>query len=108
EWCAVADAFGHRYQIGRHSPVFKTPELRSRAAKARLHFVGDTQSAVAADDVVNDAKILRRRCDCSADALDRLGNEAGDLAARFVLDHVLYIVSTLHPAAWVFQSVGAT
>ena len=69
------------------TPQFSKPQnLVARAAEAGLHLVGDAQPAVLADDVVDDLEILRRRRDGAADALDRLGDEAGDLAASLVAD----------------------
>ena len=64
-------------------------------------------AAVLADDVVDDAEELGRGQDRTADTLDRLGNEAGDLTAGFIADDVFEVVSTLHLAAGVFKAVRA-
>ena len=51
-------------------------------------------------------EFLGRR-DRAADALDRLADEAGDLAGRFVLDHVLDVVGTLHVAGRILEAERA-
>ena len=96
---AVADALGHRDHVGHDAPILVGPVVMAGAAEAALHFVGDADAAVLADDVVDDFEELLRRRDRAADALNRLADEAGDLARRFVLDHVLDVVRTLHAAA---------
>ncbi len=66
------------------TPQFSKPQkCVAGAAEAGLHFVGDAQAAVLADDVVDDLEIFRRRRDGAADALDRFADEAGDLAGAF-------------------------
>ena len=94
---AVAQALGHRDDVGRHAPVLVRPVVIARAAEAALHFVGNAQPAVLADDVVHDLEVLRlrRRMHDAADALDRLGDEARDLAGRLVLDDLLHLLRTL-------------
>ena len=52
---AVADALGHRDHVGHDVPVLKRPVVMAGAAEAALHFVGDAEAAVLADDVVDDA-----------------------------------------------------
>ena len=96
---AVADALGHRHQVGRDAPVLEAPEMLAGAAEAGLHFVGDAQAAVLADDVVDDLEIFRRRRDGSADALDRFADEAGDFARRFVADQIFDVVGAFDVAA---------
>ena len=56
---AVADALGHRDQVGRRRPSSEAPEVVAGAAEAALHFVGDAQAAVLADDVVDDLEEFR-------------------------------------------------
>src|ERR1700728_3972941 len=85
QWYTVPDALGHRDQVGCDTPVLEAPKRRARAAEARLHLVGDTQPAVLANDIVDDLEILARRSDRPTNPLDRLGNEAGDLARRLIL-----------------------
>ena len=60
--------------------VLDAPELAAGAAEAGLHLVADEDAAVLPDDVDGDLEVLRRRRDEAADALDRLGEEAGDPA----------------------------
>src|SRR5207247_9000049 len=103
---AVANALGHRHQLGRHAPVLEAPELRARSPEAGLHFVGDAHAAMTAHDVVDDAELLRRRRDDPAGTLDRLGDKARDLARRFITDQLLHILSTFHVAARILQAVG--
>ena len=56
------------------------------------------QAAVILHDAVDDLEIFRRRSDESADALNRLGDERGDRAARSGLNHVLNVVRAGHAA----------
>ena len=104
---AVADALGHRDHVGHDVPILVRPVVVAGAAEAALHFVGDADAAVLADDVVDDSEEFLGRRDRAADALDRLADEAGDLAGRFVLDHVLDVVRTLHAAGWVLEAERA-
>ena len=60
--------------------VLDPPELAAGAAEARLHLVADEDAAVLPDDADGDLEVLGRRRDEAADALDRLGEEAGDPA----------------------------
>ena len=80
------------------SPVRPKPACTSSAMQRPPCF---------ADDVVDDLEILRRRRDRAADALNRLADEAGDLAGRFVVDDVLDVVGTLQAATRILQAVGA-
>ena len=102
---AVAEALGHRDDVGRDAPILMRPVVMARAAEPALHFVGDAQAAVLADDVVDDLEILRggRRVHDAADALNRLGDEAGDLARRLVLDDLLHFLRTLQVAGGILQ-----
>ena len=59
---AVADALGHRDDVGHHAPVLEAPVVLAGAAEAGLHLVGDAEAAVLADDVVGLLKIVRRAC----------------------------------------------
>src|SRR5262249_32953717 len=73
-----------------------------------LNFVGDTQPAVPANDVVDDLEILLRRCHDPADALNRLADKTGDLAGRLEADQVFDVAGALDVAARVFEVVRAT
>ncbi len=79
------------------------PVVVAGAAEAALHFVGDADAAVLADDVVDDLEKFLRRRDRAADALNRLADEAGDLAWRLVLDDILDVVRALHAAGWILE-----
>ena len=96
---AVRDALGHRHDVGLDAPVLDAPHLAAGAAEAGLHLVADEQAAVLADDVDRDLEVLRRRRDEAADALDRLGEEAGDPAGRRRLDQLLDVLRALDAAA---------
>ena len=75
--------------------------------KAGLHFVGDEEAAVFFHGVENDLEIFRRRSDESADALNRLGDEGGDLAAGAGLDQVLDVLGAGDFAIRIFQAERA-
>ena len=66
---------------GRHAPVLDAEPLAAGASPAGLHFVADEDAAVVAHDLVDDLEIFLGRRDEAADALDGLGDEAGDAAA---------------------------
>ena len=66
------------------TPQFSKPQkCVARAAETRLHFVGNAQSAVPADDVIDDLVVFRRRRNGAAGALNRFGDEAGRIARTF-------------------------
>src|SRR5450432_3056126 len=72
--------------------------LVAGASPSGLHLVGDEDATVALDDSLHDAEVLLRRNDETADAEDRFGDEAGDLAARGGLNDVFDILSALDAA----------
>ena len=83
---AVADPFGHRHNV-RNDPLrFESPEMRAGAAKAGLHFIGDTNAAGGADVFVDVFEIAVGKNDGAADALDRFGNEGRNLSGCCVVD----------------------
>ena len=100
---AVAHAFGAGDDVGHHFPVLDAEPVLAGAAEAGLHFVGDEQAAVFFDGVENDLEIFRRRRDESADALNGLGHEGGDLAAGAGLDEVFDVVGAGHAAIGIVQ-----
>ena len=54
--------------------------MRAGAAEAGLHFIGDADAAGGAHVFVGVLQIAIREHNAAADALDRLGDKAGDLA----------------------------
>ena len=84
--------FRHRDDVGNHALRFKAPEMRAGAAEAGLHFVGDAHAAGGADVFVSVLEIAVRKYHEAADALDGFGDEAGDLARRGEVDHLLHVV----------------
>ena len=78
---AVAEAFGAGDDVGRDALLLDAEPLAAGAAPAGLHFIADEDAAVVAHDLVDDLEIFLGRRDESADALDGLGDEAGDAAA---------------------------
>src|SRR3972149_1772432 len=79
------------------------PKPRGGGTKYALLISGAGDAAVLADDIVNDFEKLLGRRDRAADALDRLADEAGNLARRFVLNHVLDVVRALDTARRIFE-----
>src|SRR5262249_22590608 len=104
---AVADPLGHGDQVGCHAPVLEAPKVRARSAETGLHLVGNAKTAVPTNDVVDDPEILRRRRHRAAHALDRLADEAGDLARGLVADQFFHVAGALHVATRVLQAIRA-
>ena len=65
---------------GRHAVMLNAEPFVAGAAPGGLHFVADEDAAVIPHDAGDDPEVFLGRRDESADALDRLGNEAGDAA----------------------------
>ena len=76
---AVAHALRAGDHVRRDFPVLDAEPFLAGAAEAGLHFVGNEKAAVILHDVEDDLEIFRRRSDESADALNRLGDERGDV-----------------------------
>ena len=91
----VRDPLGHRHDLGLDAAVLDAPPLAAGAAEAGLHLVADEDAAVLPDDLDRDLEVLLRRRDEPADALDRLGEEAGDLAGRGRPDQLLDVLRAL-------------
>src|SRR5205823_2796156 len=72
-------------------PVLDAEPLLPGAPPARLHFIGDEISAVLLHDVECDLEIFLWRRNKASNALDRLGDHAGDTAAGRSLDDLLDI-----------------
>jgi hypothetical protein len=85
-------ALGHRHDLGLDVPVRDAEPGAARPAEARLHLVADEDAAVLPHDPHCDFEILVRRRDEAADALDRLGDEAGDPAGGRRPDQLLEIL----------------
>ena len=68
------------------------PEVIAGAPESRLHLVGDEEDPVLRQDLLHRAEepVGRRRE--PADALDRLGDHAGDVAARAHVDDVAEVL----------------
>ena len=92
---AVADALGHGHDVGDDAEVLEAPVVVAGAAEAGLHLVGDAEPAVLAHDGVRLTQVVRRAVRRAADALDRLGDERGDLARRRVADQVADVLGAL-------------
>src|SRR6266404_9942970 len=60
ERTTVTDSFGHCHDIGNHTLGFESPIMCAGAAEARLHFIGDAQTAGAANMFVNVFKVAIR------------------------------------------------
>ena len=95
---SVAQSLGAGDDVGRDAVLLDAEPLAARAAPGGLHLVADENAAVLADDTGHDLKVFPRRRDEAADALDRLGDEAGDAAGSRGADQVLHILRALHIA----------
>src|SRR5262245_21060676 len=82
--------------------------MRSSAAEAGLHLVGNAETAMRADDVIDDLKILGRRRDRPAHTLDRFGDETRNLTGRLVANEFFNVARTLHVAARILEAVWAS
>ena len=89
---AVAEALGAGHDVGRDAPLLDAEPLAAGAAPAGLHFVADEDAAVIAHDLLDDLEVFLGRRDEAADALDRLGDEAGDAAAGGGADQLLHVL----------------
>ena len=92
---AVADALGHRHDLGRNTGALEAPVVVSGAGEAGLHLVGDADAAVGADDVVDLRQVVRRSHRDTAGALNGLRDEGGDLARGGVADQLRDILGAL-------------
>src|SRR6516225_2004343 len=89
---AVADALGHRHDVGDHALRLESPEMRAGAAKTGLHLVRNAHAAGGADIFVRLLEITLRKFHKATDTLNGFGYEPGDFARRRKIDHVLYVV----------------
>src|SRR5206468_12973545 len=77
----VAHALGEGQQVGRDAVRLVPPEVLAGAAPPGLHLVGDEQHAVLVEHLAVPGEQAVRRVRVPAHALDRLGDQAGDVAA---------------------------
>ncbi|GDY57513.1 hypothetical protein SVIO_081360 [Streptomyces violaceusniger] len=85
---AVADALGEGEDVGRPGAVVRlpAPEVVAGAAPAGLHLIGDPQDAVPIQHLAEGGEQPVGRGGEAADALDRLGDQRGDIAVRLTED----------------------
>ena len=82
----VADALGHGHDVRNHSLGLEAPEVGAGPAEAGLHFVGDAEPAGGPHMRVGLGQVAVGEDDEAAQALNRLGDEAGDFAGGGVFD----------------------
>src|ERR1044071_5122167 len=80
ERASVSDTFGHGYDVRDHALRFKSPEVSACAAKAGLHFVGNTDAAGGTHMLVDVFEIAIGKNHHTPDPLNGFGNKTGDLA----------------------------
>jgi len=76
-------------------------------APTRLNFVGNEGDAVFVQDLLDAHEVIRRRGDEAADALDRLGDEGGRIAAGGRTDDRIHVASAKQIAAGIGLFPGA-
>src|SRR4051812_35800294 len=81
--------------------------MMAGATETALHFVGDADSAMLADDVVDDLEEFFGWSYHTANTLNWLADEAGDLTRRFVLNDVLNVLGAFHAARRVLEAEWA-
>src|SRR2546423_2763543 len=101
DWNAVAHAFRRGDDIGSDLPLLDAEPALASASPSGLHFIGDEESAVVLDDFEDDLEIFLGRCNEAADALNRLGDEGGDLSRGRGLDYVLNILGAGYFTTWI-------
>lgn len=82
----ISNPFGHCDYVWRDAVRFKIPKMFSGPAKARLHFVGNAQTAVASDQFVCSFQITLRELDHPSDALLWMKNTYIDFEYMRLLD----------------------
>mmetsp|Transcript_20748 Transcript_20748/g.64352 ORF Transcript_20748/g.64352 Transcript_20748/m.64352 type:complete len:309 (+) Transcript_20748:281-1207(+) len=88
---AVADALGHRHNVGDDAMVLEAPVVGARAPKARLHLVGDAQPAMLADELVRLGDKAVGVLDGAAHALDGLMEKGRHVPAGGRVDNVPHV-----------------
>ncbi len=104
---AVGKAFGTGDDVGDDVILLNAPPLVSGSAPGGLDFITDEDAAVFAYDSGDDLEVLFRRSDEAADALNGLGDHAGDAAGGGGADEFVDILGALHFATGVLKSEGA-
>src|SRR3954469_1504895 len=77
---AIANALRHSHEVRDDVEVLESPVVIAGAAKTGLHFVADAESAALPRDRIRFAQISARAVGGPAYALNRLGDERGDLS----------------------------
>src|SRR5690348_16608593 len=104
---AVAHAFGAGNDVRDDLPMLDAEPVLAGAGEAGLHFIGDEEPAVFLDGVEDDFEVFGGRSDEAADALDRFGDEGGDVAAGAGLNEIFDLVGAGHAAIGILQSQRA-
>ena len=105
QWAAIADAFGHRHDIGNCTLRFKAPEMRAGAPKPGLHFVGDADAARRPHVLIDVLEIAVRENYHAAYALNGLSNKAGHLPGRREVDELLDVRGVLSAGLGIIVAV---
>ncbi len=100
----VAEPLGAGEDVRHDAVVLDAEPAVAGASPGGLHFVADEQPAVAADDFGDDAEVVLGRGDETADALDRLGDEAGDAPGGGGADQLLHVARASQVAGGVGRS----
>ena len=88
----VADALGEGDHVGHDVVRLIAPEVLAGATPPRLHLVGDEEDPVLVEHVLHRPEEPVGRHGEPADALDRLGDHAGDVAGGGRGDDVAQVV----------------
>src|SRR5262249_12452308 len=104
---SVTEAFRTGHHVWRDAVLLDAEPLAARASPRRLGLVANEDSAVPADDISHDAEVFPRRRDESADALYRLGDEAGDPPGGSRADQLLDVLRALHSAIGISKTEWA-
>mmetsp|Transcript_18407 Transcript_18407/g.45188 ORF Transcript_18407/g.45188 Transcript_18407/m.45188 type:complete len:240 (-) Transcript_18407:493-1212(-) len=99
---AVAERFPHGHDVWHYALLFETPEARPEAPEARLDLVGDTDSALGADEFVAVLQISLRRKDHSSNGHPGFDEEGRypSMSPFTVLAGLADVVSILLRSVW--------
>ena len=92
---AVADALGHRDDVGHDAEVLEAPVVLARCGRSRSALRRRCRGRRARARCVGLPQVVRRAVRRAADALDRLGDERGDPARRRIADQVADVLRAL-------------
>ena len=102
----------HAFRAGDHVrddfPILDAEPFLSGASPAGLHFISDEQRAILLNDLEDHLEVFLRRRNKPADALNRFGDERGDVPAGPGLDEVFHVTGAGHFAIGILQVQGAT